>query len=123
MLESFVMEVVMSQNNDMSQNKNIENEAVNEGKSTNLVVKKKRIKKSDILVFSVCLVASIMVWMYASNLQKAAQEKELNNDAIAGAVVDKIEEKESNKESNKESASENSTESTQSDSDSAENSK
>ena len=87
----------------MSQNKNTETEAVNEKKSTNLVVKKKRIKKSDILVFGVCLVASVAVWLYASNLQKAAQEKELDKDAVADAVVDKIEEKESNKESNKES--------------------
>ena len=92
----------MSQKNDISQNKNIENEAVSE-KNTKLVVKKKRIKKSDILVFGVCLIASVFVWLYASNLQKAAQEKEPDKDAIADAVVDKIEEKESNKESNKES--------------------
>ena len=93
----------MSQNNDMSQNKNIENEAVSEEKSTKLVVKKKRIKKSDILVFGVCLVASVVVWMYASNLQKTAQEKELDKDAVADAVVDKVVDKIEEKESNKES--------------------
>ena len=92
----------MSQKNDISQEK-IDNGASDNEKTSKLVVKKKRIKKPDILVFCVCLVVSVVVWMYASNLQKTAQEKELDKDAVADAVVDKIEEKESNKESNRES--------------------
>ena len=107
----------------MAQNKEkIDAESLDKENETKLVVKKKRIKKSDILVFCVCFVGSVVVWMYASNLQKAAQEKELDNDAIAGAVVDKIEEKESNKESNRESMLENNTEATQSSSDCGETS-
>ena len=35
-----------------------------------LAVKKKRFKKSDILVFAICLVASILIWLYASNIDK-----------------------------------------------------
>ena len=77
----------MSQKNDISQdNVNIENESLNKEKTTKLVVKKKRFKKSDILVFGVCLTVSLGVWFYASNLQKNAQENELNKEAVKEIV-------------------------------------
>lgn len=88
----------MSQKNDISQdNKNIEAEYSTNENTTKLVVKRKRIKKSDVLVFGICLMASVAVWLYASNLQKTAQEKELNKEDIAEVVGDKIAENESNR--------------------------
>ena len=88
----------MSQKNDISQdNENIENASLNDENTTKLVVKRKRIKKSDVLVFCICLMASVTVWLYASNLQKSAQEKELNKEDIAEVVGDKIAENESNR--------------------------
>lgn len=47
-----------------------------------LAVKRKRFKKFDVLVFGVCIVASVLIWMYASNLQKKAAEKEISKDDI-----------------------------------------
>lgn len=88
----------MSQKNNISQdNKNIEAASSADEKTTKLVVKRKRIKRSDVLVFGVCLLASVTVWLYASNLQKSAQEKELNKEDIAEVVGDKIAENESNR--------------------------
>ena len=88
----------MSQKNDISQDsKNIESVSSTDERTTKLVVKRKRIKKSDVLVFGVCLMASVAVWLYASNLQKSAQEKELNKEDIAEVVGDKIAENESNR--------------------------
>ena len=54
--------------------------------STRFAVKKKRFKKSDILVFALCLTVSLLIWMYASNLQKDAAEKEISKEVIADAV-------------------------------------
>lgn len=53
-----------------------------------LEVKKKRFKKSDMLVFGVCVVTSVLIWLYASNSQKLAaeKEKEISKEAIAEAV-------------------------------------
>lgn len=34
-----------------------------------LVVKNKKFKKSDILAFGVCLVAALIIWIYATNVQ------------------------------------------------------
>lgn len=55
-----------------------------------IAVKRKRFKKSDILVLGVCLVASCLIWLYASNLQKTAEQKEISKDkeVIAGAIDD-----------------------------------
>lgn len=47
-----------------------------------LTVKKKRFKKFDVLVFGVCIVASVLIWLYASNLEKKAAEKEISKDDI-----------------------------------------
>ena len=47
-----------------------------------LAVKRKRFKKFDVLVLGVCIVASVLIWMYASNLQKKAAEKEISKDDI-----------------------------------------
>ena len=41
-----------------------------------LTVKKKRFKKFDVLVFGVCIVASVLIWLYASNLEKKAAEND-----------------------------------------------
>lgn len=81
----------------MSQeNLNIENEKLNSdtvpaeaaesGGEVKLAVKKKRFKKSDILVMGVCIVASVLIWLYASNLQKKAAEKEISKEDIAEVV-------------------------------------
>lgn len=34
-----------------------------------LIVKNKKFKKSDILVFCVCLVVSLVIWIYATNVE------------------------------------------------------
>ena len=47
-----------------------------------LAVKRKRFKKMDVLVFGVCIVASVLIWLYASDLQKKAAEKEISKDDI-----------------------------------------
>ncbi len=44
-----------------------------------VVVRRKRFKKSDILVFAICLLVSIVVWLYATNSQKAAEDKTKND--------------------------------------------
>ena len=43
-----------------------------------IVVKNKKFKKSDIVVFCVCVVISLVIWIYATNLEnkEAAQNKE-----------------------------------------------
>ena len=64
--------------------------AVDSASDINVAVKRKRFKKFDILMLGVCLVVAILIWLYASNLQKTAEEKELTKDkeAIAGAIDD-----------------------------------
>ena len=47
-----------------------------------LAVKRKRFKKMDVLVFGACIVASVLIWLYASDLQKKAAEKEISKDDI-----------------------------------------
>lgn len=69
---------------EVTENKAVENEAADIASGEKLVVKKKKFKKSDILVFGVCLIASLLVWLYATNLQKTAKEKEKED--LAGAV-------------------------------------
>ena len=81
----------------MSQeNLNIENEKLNSDTApaeaaenvgdVKLAVKKKRFKKSDILVMGVCIVTSVLIWLYASNLQKKEAEKEISKEDIAEVV-------------------------------------
>lgn len=78
----------MAQRNEISENeKSLGAEGViNDFSSKKEQTKKKKIKKADILVFFICLVAACGIWMYASNLQKDAAENELNKEAIAEAV-------------------------------------
>ena len=70
---------------------NIKNADVEQGENVNdvrLAVKKKYFKKSDMLVLGICIVASVLVWLYASNTQKIAaeKEKEISKEVIAEAV-------------------------------------
>ena len=84
----------MSERNDILFNENETKEELKEEvretspKSDNptrrVVVKRKRFKKSDLLVFAVCFVVSVAIWLYATNLQKAAEDKEIAD--IKGAV-------------------------------------
>ena len=70
-----------------NENENINAERGENANDIRLAVKKKRFKKSDMLVFGVCIVASVLVWLYASNSQKIAaeKEKEMSKEAIAEA--------------------------------------
>lgn len=34
-----------------------------------LIVKNKKFKKSDILIFCVCLIVSLIIWIYATNVE------------------------------------------------------
>ena len=79
----------MSEKNNISEIEEKENmkseaENVDTAGRDRVVVKKKKFSKSDILVFGVCLVVSLLVWLYATNLQKTAAEKEQNK--VADAV-------------------------------------
>ena len=81
-------EVKNDENNksDAEQGKNAKQGAATD--EIRLEVKKKRFKKSDMLVFGVCVVTSVLIWLYASNSQKLAaeKEKEISKEAIAEAV-------------------------------------
>ena len=79
----------MSEKNNISEMEEKENmkpeaENVDTAGGDRVVVKKKKFSKSDILVFGVCLVVSLLVWLYATKLQKTAAEKEQNK--VADAV-------------------------------------
>ena len=56
----------------------------------NVAVKRKRFKKLDFLMLGVCLIVALLIWLYASNLQKTAEQKEMTKDkeVIAGAIDD-----------------------------------
>ena len=58
-----------NENSTYSENPQI-SEIAEKNSEIKLAVKKKRFKKSDILVFAICLVASILIWLYASNIDK-----------------------------------------------------
>lgn len=78
----------MSQEKNILENENINNDAqepITES-GVRIAVKKKRFKKSDILVFTICIIASVLIWMYASNLQRKAAEKEISKEDIAEVV-------------------------------------
>ena len=61
-----------------NENKNVINDS-----DVSVAVKKKRFKKSDILVLGVCIIAASLIWMYASNLEKKADAEKINPDKIA----------------------------------------
>ena len=42
-----------------------------------IVVKNKKFKKSDIIVFCVCIVISLLIWVYATNVEQRNAEKEV----------------------------------------------
>lgn len=79
----------MSRKNDISQNEANVEKSENGTATAKLVVKKKRFKKSDLLVFAICVVAAVGIWMYASNLQEDEKAKELSQiDAVVNNKVD-----------------------------------
>ena len=43
-----------------------------------LVVKNKKFKKSDIIIYGVCLLAAFLIWIYASNV-KLNSAQDTNN--------------------------------------------
>ena len=91
-----------------------EDNAVDNG-DVRLAVKKKTFKKSDILVLAVCIVTSVLIWLYASNLQKISNEKDMKDrEAAAQAALDKKEEEEakSEKETSIDNTTNNSTDTT-----------
>lgn len=51
-------------------------------KEGDLVVKNKKFKKSDILAFGVCLIVSLVIWIYATNVEinKANELEKLQED-------------------------------------------
>lgn len=106
----------------MSQEK-IKNENIDTDKEDNavdngdvrLAVKKKTFKKSDILVLAVCIITSVLIWLYASNLQKISNEKDMKDrEAAAQAALDKKEEEEAKggKETSVDNTTNNSTDTT-----------
>lgn len=77
-----------------NENENIEN-AIAEVKSNEteegagdirIAVRKKRFKKIDVLVLIVCIVASVLIWLYASDIQRKAAEKEISKEDIVEVV-------------------------------------
>lgn len=55
----------------------------NGGGDVKVAGKKKFFKKSDILVFAICIVASLLIWLYASNVKKAKDQNDLNKNKEA----------------------------------------
>ena len=52
-------------------------------KEGDLVVKNKKFKRSDILVFCVCLIVAFVIWLYATNLE---MNNEKEHDVMQGDV-------------------------------------
>ena len=58
-------------------------------KQQHLVVKNKRYKKSDIVAVVICLLAALLIWIHATNIEKTEEQlrdEHLNDivDAAAG---------------------------------------
>ena len=53
-------------------------------KKGELIVKNKKFKKSDILAFCICLVVSLAIWIYATNV-------ELKNNTIPEGATGEVE--------------------------------
>ena len=59
------------------------NQQVNDSKGTEKTEeKKKRFKKSDILVFVLCIVSAVIIWAYASNLERKAEADKISKEDI-----------------------------------------
>ena len=78
----------MSEKNDILHNEDATKRAEmgSDNVVSRVVVKRKRFKKSDILALAICLVVSVAIWMYASNLEKTAADNEINKAVIEDAV-------------------------------------
>ncbi len=99
------IDVEKAESTDNGENKSANSEQSENVGEVRLEVKKKRFVKSDILVFCACLVVSVLVWMYASNLQKKDDESKLTKDDML-SKDDIIEVVESNMNKVSESATE-----------------
>ncbi len=59
-------------------------------KEGHIVVKNKKFKKSDIIVFCVCIVISFVIWIYATNTERREAEKlESVMDEMQASQIDK----------------------------------
>jgi hypothetical protein len=67
-------------------NATLESEANADNKNSDTAKSIKKFKKSDILVFAICLVVSTVIWAYASNVEKTKEEKELSKEIIQEVV-------------------------------------
>lgn len=49
-----------------------------------ILVRDKKIKKSDIAVFCVCIIISLVIWIYATNVERreAAKLENIQNEVI-----------------------------------------
>ena len=46
------------------------------------VEKKRKFKKSDILVFAVCIISAVAIWLYASNIEKKDEAEKIKKEDI-----------------------------------------
>ena len=72
-------EAVNANENSAPNEANETNDSKNNGGSTE---KKKRFKKSDILVFVVCIIAAVAIWAYASDLKRKDDAEKINKGDI-----------------------------------------
>ena len=56
-----------------------------------LVVKNKRYKKSDVVAIVICLLAALLIWVHATNIEKA--EEQLRDEHLGNIVDATTEEK------------------------------
>ena len=53
-------------------------------KQQRLVVKNKKYKKSDIIAIVICLLAALLIWVHATNIEKA--EEQLRDEHLSDLV-------------------------------------
>ena len=53
-------------------------------KQQRLVVKNKKYKKSDIIAIVICLLAALLIWIHATNIEKA--EEQLRDEHLSDLV-------------------------------------
>ena len=53
--------------------KELGNAAINE---QHVVVKNKKYKRNDIFAFAVCLIAALMIWIHATNVENSNEQKQ-----------------------------------------------
>lgn len=53
-------------------------------KQQRLVVKNKKYKKSDIVAIVICLLAALLIWVHATNIEKA--EEQLRDEHLSDLV-------------------------------------